>query len=36
MMRIIPYLIPRERAVDIDEPIDLKWAEFLLGERNGN
>ena len=30
-----PYLyeIPEEEAVDIDWPLDLKWAEFLLNER---
>lgn len=25
-----PYILPPERAVDIDEPLDLEWAEFLL------
>jgi len=28
--RVIPYFIPIERSVDIDTPLDLKWAEFLL------
>jgi len=27
--RIVPYFTPSERSVDIDFPIDLKWAEFL-------
>ena len=35
-METVPFYLPREKAVDIDEPIDLKWAEFLLGERNEN
>ena len=26
----IPYVIPHERSVDIDEPLQLAWAEFLL------
>lgn len=30
--KILPYFIPEERAVDIDGPLDLKWAEFLLSE----
>jgi pseudaminic acid cytidylyltransferase len=25
-----PYFIPEERSVDIDNPLDLAWAEFLL------
>jgi len=36
MWTVIPYVMPRERAVDIDEPIDFKWAEFLLGETSGS
>jgi CMP-N-acetylneuraminic acid synthetase len=28
--RIVPYLMPRERSVNIDEPADLRWAELLL------
>lgn len=28
--RVIPYFIPPGRSVDIDEPLDLAWAEFLL------
>jgi CMP-N,N'-diacetyllegionaminic acid synthase len=26
----VPYIMPKERSVDIDDPLDLKWAEFLL------
>lgn len=29
--QIVPYFTPKDRSVDIDYPIDLKWAEFLLG-----
>ena len=28
--KTIPYFIPPERSVDIDTPLDLLWAEFLL------
>lgn len=28
--KVVPYLVPRERAVDVDNPLDLAWAEFLL------
>jgi CMP-N-acetylneuraminic acid synthetase len=28
--RIKPYLMPGHRMLDIDEPSDLDWAEFLL------
>jgi CMP-N-acetylneuraminic acid synthetase len=31
--RVVPYFIGRERSVDIDAPIDLAWAEFLLATR---
>jgi CMP-N-acetylneuraminic acid synthetase len=31
--KIAPYFIPPERSVDIDNPVDLKWAEFLLSRR---
>lgn len=26
-----PYIMPPERSIDIDNAIDLRWAEFLLG-----
>lgn len=29
--KAVPYFVPEERSVDIDHPIDLDWAEFLLG-----
>ncbi len=28
--KVVPYFIPPERSVDIDSPLDLAWAEFLL------
>lgn len=28
--RAVPYVMPEERSVDIDEPLHLAWAEFLL------
>lgn len=28
--QIVPYIIDRERSVDIDTPFDLKFAEFLM------
>jgi pseudaminic acid cytidylyltransferase len=28
--RVFPYFIPRERSTNIDTPLDLAWAEFLL------
>lgn len=31
--RVIPYLVPSERCIDIDSEFDFKVAEFLLGER---
>ena len=31
---VVPYFIPCERSVDIDSPLDLAWAEFLL-KRSG-
>jgi len=34
--KVLPYIIPAERSVDIDSPLDLKWAEFLLKNRENN
>ena len=31
--RVIPYLMPPERCVDIDSPFDFTLVEFLLGQR---
>ncbi|MEJ6403927.1 acylneuraminate cytidylyltransferase family protein [Yoonia sp. 2307UL14-13] len=31
--RVIPYLMPTERCVDIDSPFDFKLVEWLLGEQ---
>lgn len=31
---VIPYYVPKERAVDIDSQLDLDWAEFLLSRNN--
>lgn len=28
------YIMPRERSIDIDHPLDLKFAEFLMKENN--
>lgn len=30
LSRLIPYHMPRERSIDIDEPIDLDMAEFFM------
>ena len=30
--KTIPYVMPIERSVDIDNYMDWKWAEFLVGE----
>ena len=30
MSKTMPYFIPVERSSDIDEPMDLKWAEFKM------
>jgi len=32
--KIIPYIMPKERSVDIDTMLDFKLAELLLGERH--
>lgn len=31
--RVLPHVVPSERSVDIDSPIDFKIAEFLMSER---
>lgn len=31
--RVIPYLMPSERCVDIDSSLDFEWVEFLLRKR---
>jgi N-acylneuraminate cytidylyltransferase len=31
--RVIPYLMPPDRCVDIDSAFDFKWVEYLLKER---
>lgn len=28
--KVVPFFIPPERSVDIDNPLDLVWAEFIL------
>jgi CMP-N-acetylneuraminic acid synthetase len=33
--RVIPYEMDLMSSVDIDDPLDLAWAEFLLGRRFG-
>lgn len=30
----VPYYIERDKSVDIDRPIDLEWAEFLMERRD--
>lgn len=35
MSKTYPYIMPRERSADIDDPLDFKWVEFLM-QRNGN
>ena len=32
--RVIPYLLPPERCIDIDSPLDFRIVEFLLKERD--
>lgn len=34
--KVVPYFIPVERSVDIDSPLDLAWAEFLLSRSGQN
>ena len=34
--KVVPYVMPPERSVDIDTPLDLKWAEFLLSRKSHN
>ena len=34
--RTFPYIMPRERSVDIDEQLDFDLAEFFLSRRRGN
>ena len=31
-----PYVMPRYRSVDIDEPIDFEWAEFILNRKDAS
>ncbi len=33
--RVIPYLMPPERCIDIDSPFDFRLVEFLLRDREG-
>jgi CMP-N-acetylneuraminic acid synthetase len=33
--RLVGYWMPRERSVDVDEPVDLALAEFFLSRRAG-
>lgn len=34
--RVIPYLMPPERCIDIDSPLDFRIVEFLLREREND
>lgn len=34
--KIAPFVMPERHSVDIDEPIDLAWAEFLLSHYGDN
>jgi len=34
--RVIPYVIPADRCLDIDEPVDWKIVEFLMKDRLAN
>jgi N-acylneuraminate cytidylyltransferase len=31
--KVVPFIIPEANSVDIDTPLDLEWAEFLLKRR---
>lgn len=31
--KVVPYFIPPEKSTDIDEPLELAWAEFLMERR---
>ncbi|MDA8817699.1 acylneuraminate cytidylyltransferase family protein [Planktomarina sp.] len=33
MEKTYPYIMPRDRSADIDEPLDFEWAEFLLNRK---
>lgn len=33
--KVRAIVVPRERAADVDEEIDLEWCEFLLGRKHG-
>lgn len=33
--KVVPYFMPVEKSVDIDSPLDLAWAEFLLSRAPG-
>lgn len=33
--RVAPFFVPPEWSVDIDSPLDLAWAEFLLARQGG-
>ena len=32
--RIVPYVMDEVASTDIDSPLDLAWAEFLLARRH--
>ncbi len=34
--KVLPYIIDESVSVDIDNPLDLKWAEFLLSQQNNS
>jgi len=34
--KVVPYFIPGQRSVDIDNPVDLAWAEYLMSHLNRN